>query len=133
MSVLSSNAGVLEEGLRAIDTGVPCEIAGAIDVVGIDRRNQLVLIDVDASGSDGLLLRGTCHVDWFIRNAQIVRRMYAAHPIDFSSEPRLFLVGPRFSPVFRCAVQRITCLRITCVTYSLVTLPNGAGIFFQHS
>jgi hypothetical protein len=132
VSVLYKSAGVLEQGLRAIDTGIACEIGGAIDLVAVDRCNQLVLIDVDASGSDALLLRGICHVDWVARNVPIVRRMYSAHTIDFGSEPRLFLIGPRFSPVVRCALQRITSLRITCVTYNLVTLPNGIGVFFQH-
>ncbi len=132
ISVLYRSAGVLEEGLRAVDTGVACEIGGVVDLVAVDRRNQLVLIDVDTSASDGLLLRGICHLDWFARNVPIVRRMYSGQAIDFGSEPRLFLVGPRFSPLFRCAMQRITCLRITCVAYNLVTLPNGIGVFFQH-
>ncbi len=133
VSLLHSSAGVLEEGLRAIDANIPWETGTTIDLVAVDRRNQLAVIDVDAAGNDALLLRGICHVDWFARNGPIVRRMYTGHAIDFTAEPRLFLVGPRLSPALRRAVERITCLRITCVTYHLVTLPNGTGIFFQHA
>lgn len=133
VSVLSKSAGILEEGLRTIDADIPWEIGGAVDLVAVDRRHQLAIIDLDPAGNDALLLRGICHLDWFARNVPIIRRMYPAQAIDFGSEPRLFLIGPRFSPVFRCAAQRITCLRITCVTYNLVTLPGGTGIFFQHA
>lgn len=133
VSILHKSAGILEEGLRAIDADIPLEIGDAIDLVALDRRNQLAIIDVDASANDGLLARGISHVDWFARHVQIVRRMYPGYAIDFESEPRLFLIGPRFSPVLRCAVQKIAGPRITCITYNLVTLPNGTGILFQHA
>jgi hypothetical protein len=133
VSLLFNSAGSLEEGLRAIDSNIPWEIGGAVDLVAVDRSNRLAIIDIDASASDSLLLRGICHVDWFARNVPIVRRMYPACALDVGSEPRLFLIAPHFSPVFRCAAHRITCLRITCVTYNVVTMPNGTGIFFQHA
>src|SRR5262249_23627432 len=48
----------LESGLRVLDTAVPCYPAGEIDLLAIDRLNQLTIIDFETSPSDALLLRG---------------------------------------------------------------------------
>jgi hypothetical protein len=131
VTCLQRHPAALEEGLRTIDADLPMEAIGPVDVLCVDRFNQLTIIDVDPTGHDALLLRGICHLDWFARNAPLVRRMYPGQAIDLGSEPRLILIGPNFSPAFRCVTQRITCIRITCLTYDLVTLPNGTGVFFK--
>jgi hypothetical protein len=130
VAMLNSHTGVLEEGLGAIDANVPMDTGGPIDLVAVDQSNKLAIIDLDILGGDALLLRGICHFDWFVRNVPILRRMYHGRVIDFSAQPRLFLVAPEFSPMLRCAAQRIAGPPVKCFVYRVVAVPNGAGIFF---
>ena len=128
VSLLNSTPGVLEDGLKAIDTNLSVDSANPVDLVAVDRFNKLCLIDVDVSGEDALLLRGICHFDWFVRNVPIVRRMYHDRVIDCSAHPRVFLAAPGFSDVFLCAAQRIACTRIHCYRYHVTAGPGGTGI-----
>ena len=132
VSLLYKNTAALEEGLKAIDTNVPCNSFGTMDLLAVDNLNQLVIIDADATSSDELLLRGICQFDWFDRNVPILRRMYHGRVVDFSSPPRLLLVAPGFSPLLLCAARRVKPPRISCYRYYTVEVAGGAGILFQH-
>jgi hypothetical protein len=133
VSLLNRSTAVLEEGLQAIDANIPCEIGGPISLLAVDATNQLAIIDLDTSTNDELLLRGICHFDWFVRNVPIVRRMYHGRVINFSSQPRLFLVAPDFSPLVMCVVRRISCHQIICCKYHAVALACGTGLLFERA
>lgn len=133
VSLLNRNTAVLEEGLQAIDANIPCEIGSPISLLAVDGANQLAIIDLDTAANDELLLRGICHFDWFVRNVPIVRRMYHGRVINFSSQPRLFLVAPDFSALVRCAAHRISCPQIICFRYHAVAVSDGTGLLFERA
>jgi hypothetical protein len=97
-AALNEFAGALEEGLRAIEAEIPCPPCGEIDLLAIDRAGQLTAIDFDTTANDELLLRGLSHFDWLVGNLTNVRRMLRGQAINFSLEPRLFLVAPSSRP-----------------------------------
>jgi hypothetical protein len=57
--------------------------------------------------------------------------MYQRQVINFSAQPRLFLVAPEFSPLFRSVTRHITSLQINCLKYHAIALSGGVGIFFE--
>ena len=123
--------GALEEGLRGIDSEVPCAPCGEIDLIAIDRANQLTIIDFDTTSNDELLLRGLSHFDWVVGNLPNVRRMYRGQAINFSQEPRLFLLAPQFSSRVRRVARQLPRPRIDWVRYHFVETPGRPGIFFE--
>jgi hypothetical protein len=132
VAVLKKQTAAIEEGMKAIDANIPCEASGSIEVLALDSKNQLVIIDLDDHSNDALLLRGIDHLDWIVRNISNVRRMYQNHPINFSLPPRIFLVAPEFSPLFHSVTRHITSLQIDCLKYHAIALSGGTGIFFEH-
>ena len=130
-SLLKKQAGALEEGMTAIDTNIPIEASGSIEILALDARNRLTIVDLDDHPNDELLLRGIDHYDWIVRNISNVRRMYAGQLIDFSLQPRIFLVAPEFSALFRSVTRHFTSLQIQCLKYRAVTISGGIGIFFE--
>ena len=123
--------GALEEGLRGIDTDILCAPSDSIDLLAIDRANQLTIIDFDTTSSDDLLIRGLGHFDWVVQNVPNVRRMYRGQAINFSLPPRLFLVAPQFSSRVRRVARQITSVQIDWVRYHFVETPGRPGIFFE--
>jgi hypothetical protein len=73
--------------MRVIDTNLPCDTVGTVEVMALSSSGQLTIIDVADGISDALLVRGMNHTDWVVRNLPIVRRMYAAHVINYSFLP----------------------------------------------
>jgi len=124
-------SGALEDGLRTIDTRIPCHPCGEIDVLAVDPTSKLTIIDFDTTPNDGLLLRGLGQLDWIVRNAQNVQRMCPTERIDASQPPRLILLAPRFSPLLRRVMRQLTRPQIQCVRYHVVETPTGPGILFE--
>lgn len=131
LELLQGSAAVLEEGLRVIDAAIPCDAFGVIDLVALDSGDQLCILTIEDAPKDDALLRGIAHADWLARNTPIVRRMYQGRLINFSAQPRLFLVAPGFSPLLQCVARRSTNPEIRCFAYRTIAMPGGAGILFE--
>jgi hypothetical protein len=129
-AVLRDFDGALEDGMRGIDSNVPCEPFGEIDVIALDRVNQLTIIDVDTTPNDGLLLRGISHLGWVLGNMGLVRRMYQGQRVNFSLQPRLVLVAPSYSPLFGSVARQITS-HTRLLTYRVVDVPGGTGLLLE--
>ena len=130
VSLLKAQTAALEEGLRTIDAGIPCDI-GSIELLALDSANHLTIIDVDDHPNDGLFLRGVAHFDWISRNIANVRRMFQGQVINFSAQPRLVLVAPEFSPLTTCAIRYIAAPQITCLKYHTMGIAGGFAIMFE--
>lgn len=130
-AVLKEFEGALEEGLKGIDAEIPCPPCGEIDFLAVDRANQLTIIDFDTTASDELLIRGLGHFDWLVRNVPNVRRMFRGQAINFSLQPRLFLLGPQFSSRVRQVARQLPAPRIDWFRYHFVETPGRPGVFFE--
>lgn len=130
-TLLKEFVGALEEGLTAIDSALPCPPWGEIDLLGLSRARQLTVIDFDATGEEGLLLRGLAHEDWVTRNLPIIRRLYPERSIDYSLPPALMLVAPQFSPPLKSAARQVTRPTIKWVRYCALDSSAGLGISFE--
>src|SRR5882724_2420428 len=127
-AALKEFAGGLEEGLRVVDAEISCAPCGEIDLLAIDRASQLTIIDFETTASDELLIRGLSHFDWVLRNLLNVRRMFRGQAINFSLEPRLFLLAPQFSSRVSCVARQIPRPWIEWVRYHFVETPGRPGI-----
>ena len=133
LSLLRQQTSALEEGLKAIDANIPCEVSGNIELLALDRSNQLAIIDLDDKPNDYLLLRGIAHFDSLVRNMPYVRRLDPGQVINLALQPLLFLVAPEFSDLFRIVMRQITSMEIQCVKYHAIAMSGGTGIFFEHA
>jgi len=120
-----------EDGLRTVDTKLPCHPWGEIDVLAVDRTGKLTVLDFDVVPNDGLLLRGIAHVDWITRNTQLIQRLHPGQAFDASLTPRLVLLAPQFSPLLRRAMRQLTRPQIHAMRYHVVDTTTGAGILFE--
>jgi len=132
VSLVRKQPNALEQGMRVIDANLPCDNLGAIEVVAVSSSGQLTLIDIADGSSEQLMLRGMSHFDWFVRNFPNVRRMYQAHVINYSLQPRVFLVAAEFSASFQSAVRQFSTVQIHCLKYHAVALSGGIGVLFEH-
>lgn len=129
-ALLKEFHGALEDGLVSIDSEIACPPCGEIDLLGLTRSSQLMVIDFDTNADERLLIRGMGHVDWVARNIPILRRLYPGHSINYSLPPALMLVAPQFSPMLRSAARQIAHPTIKLVRYYALESAGEIGIFF---
>jgi hypothetical protein len=132
LALIKGAPAALEEGMKWMDSDIPCDVSGNIELLALDAANNFAIIELDDNPNDGLLLRGIGHFDWVSRNAPIVRQMHQGQVINLSLQPRLFLVAPDFTPSFRLALRHITSIQIHCLKYHCIALPGGTGVFFEN-
>jgi len=121
----------LADDMLAIGPGIACSPYGEIDLLALDRTQQLAIIDVQTTLDDGLVARGLGHVDWAVRNLRTVQRLYPDWPVDVSRPPRLVLVAPRFSLALRSGIRQIVGPSISCFRYCEVELSGQLGLFVE--
>ena len=133
VSLLNGHPTLLEEGLSIIDEGIPVHECGLIDLLAADLTGRLAVIDIDGFPNDTLLMRGISHCNWLVSNIPILRRMYRGFPIDYASNPRLFLVAPDFSMLHRSVTTWTSNPLIRCFRFRAVALGGGAGILIEQA
>lgn len=121
----------LEEGLHVIDVLLPCHPYGEMDLLAVDRANQLVIVDFETGLNDGLVLRGLAHCEWLVHNLQNVRRMHSGQTLQLSTPPRLLLLAPRFSALALGAARQFIRPQVKWVRYQVLHTGSAMGIFFE--
>jgi hypothetical protein len=131
VAVLKDNPGALEEGLRIIDVFIPCHPHSDINVLALNRANQLTAIDLETGINDAIVLRGLGHLDWLKHNLVNIRRMYPQQTMAVCSQPRLFLIAPRFSTLALNAVRPLNPLQIHFIRFHAFDIGGSTGISFE--
>ena len=130
-ATLKEYPDALENGLQVLGVAIPCNPCGEIDLLALDRSNQLVIVEILTTPGDELLLRGISHVDWVASNVANVQRMYQTWAINLARQPRLMLVAPGFSRLTSTAIRRLTGLEIACFKYHSVALSARTAILIE--
>src|SRR5437667_10783615 len=93
--LVAENADGVEPGLKVVDSRLLLGQA-AIDLVGLDGKGSLVLIALDFSANNGLLLRVMDAYSWCLEYPDTLRRLYPmAQPS--SRPPRLLFIVAKMS------------------------------------
>ena len=130
-ALVAEFAGALEDGLRAVDTNIPCHPCGEIDILAVSRAGHVTIVDVDAAVNDALLARGLAHFHWVVRNMPNLRRMYREPAINFSLQPRVVLLAPQFSALLRSMTRQPSGPQVQWVRYHAVESAGGPAVLFE--
>src|SRR5207245_8451852 len=103
----------VETGLKIVDSRLLLGQA-AIDLVGLDSKGSLVLIALDFSADERLLLRVMDAYSWCLEYPDALRRLYPMAQAS-SRPPRiLFIVALTMSDAFLRRIKQLSFLEIDC-------------------
>jgi hypothetical protein len=101
--------GIIEEELQVLDGHLRAGTGNLIDLLAVDVRGALALIEFDRNGEEELFHRVLDHHAWVAGQALFLRRLYGGGRIDPFRTPRLFVLSPRFSGGF---LKKLSYLKI---------------------
>src|SRR5712691_10374990 len=107
--LVAENIEGIEPGLRVIDARL-CLGQAAIDLVALDAREALVLVALDFTADEGLLLRVMDAYSWCREYPDTLRRLYPMANVSATRPPRILFIVERVTDAF---VRRIKQLRLT--------------------
>jgi hypothetical protein len=129
--LVADNVDGIEPGLKIVDTRLLLGQA-VVDLVGLDSRDSLVLIALDLSADEGLLLRVMDAYSWCLEYPDTLRRLYPKSQVSPSRPPRVLFVVERFSDAFLRRVKQLSFLEVDCFEFRHLEV-NGASVVYFDS
>lgn len=125
--LVAENAEGVEPGLKIVDSRLLLGQA-AIDLVGLDSKGSLVLIALDFSADDGLLLRVMDAYSWCLEYPDTLRRLYPMAQAS-SRPPRILFILEKMTDAFARRIKQLSFLEIDCFEYRHLEV-NGASVVY---
>ncbi len=101
--------GIIEEELQVLDGHLRAGNGNLIDLIAVDARGVLTLLEFDRDDEEELFHRLLDHHAWVAAQALFLRRLYGGGRIDPFRTPRLFVLSHRFSGGF---LKKLSYLKI---------------------
>jgi hypothetical protein len=125
--LVAENIDGVEQGLKVVDSRLLLGQA-AIDLVGLDGKGSLVLIALDFSADDGLLLRVMDAYSWCLEYPDTLRRLYPMAQAS-SRPPRILFIVEKMTDAFLRRVKQLSFLEIDCFEFRHLEV-NGASVVY---
>ena len=122
----------MEEGLRVLDSHLRSGDGSLIDLLAMDARGALVLIEIERDSEDELFLRLIDHQAWVVSQAPFLRRLYALPGLDIARTPRIIVLAHDYSATARA---RLRCLNLPLDsrTYRLLVAGDAPALYLESS
>ncbi len=125
--LVAENIEGVEPGLKVVDSRLLLGQA-AIDLVGLDSKGALVLIALDFSADDGLLLRVMDAYSWCLEYPDTLRRLYPMAQAT-PRPPRILFIVEKMTDAFLRRVKQLSFLEIDCFEFRNLEV-NGASVVY---
>src|SRR5713101_2230370 len=128
--LVSENVEGIEQGLRVIDSRLLLGQA-AIDLVGLDAKDSLVLVALDFTADEGLLLRVMDAYSWCLEYPDTIRRLYPMAEVSESRPPRILFIVERLTDSFVRRIKQLSFLEIDCIEFRHLEMNGASALYFD--
>ena len=128
--LVAENVEGIESGLKVIDSRLLLGNA-AIDLVGLDANGSLVLIALDFTADEGLLLRVMDACSWCLEYPDTFRRLYPMAKISPGRPPRILFIVERMTDSFMRRIKQLGFLEIDCLEFRHLEVNGASALYFD--
>ncbi len=128
--LVAENVEGIEPGLKVIDSRLLLGQA-AIDLVGLDAKESLVLIALDFTADEGLLLRVMDAYSWCLEYPDTIRRLYPMAQVTSNRPPRILFIVERLTDSFVRRIKHLSFLEIDCLEFRHLEVNGASALYFD--
>ena len=128
--LVAENVEGIEPGLKVIDSRLLLGQA-AIDLVGLDAKESLVLIALDFTSDEGLLLRVMDAYSWCLEYPDTIRRLYPMAQVGSNRPPRILFIVERLTDSFVRRIKQLSFLEIDCLEFRHLEVNGASALYFD--
>ncbi|MEM2119364.1 MAG: endonuclease NucS [Candidatus Bathyarchaeia archaeon] len=121
----------IEKDLNIICSNIPINDKTNLDILCHDGNGQLVIVQLNVSEDDVMLLQGIQSLDYVDKFKNFIKATYNKNKIDVQQKPRLILVAPSFSDAVRKAVESMQGIRVDLYEWEYLKLGEHKGFRLQ--
>ena len=131
-NLVAGNYKILDKNLELIGRSLGTRSERLWDLVGIDDKKRLVLINVELRYNDKMLYQIVNYLDWAWENMENINKMHPSYVIDDNQMPRVIVVAPSYSPFFKKSITYLNYrIKIDLFTFTCLENTAGKGIFLE--
>jgi len=127
--LVAENIEGIESGLQVIDSRIRLGHA-AIDLVGLDAKGALVLIALDFTASEGLLLRVMDAHAWCLEYPDTTR-LYPMATVSSTRPPRVLFIAQRLTDAFVRRIKQLSSLEVDCLKFCYLDVNGAPALYFE--
>jgi len=124
------NIDAIERDLTVLDSRLLLGNA-SIDVVALDGTGALVLVAIDRTSDEQLMLKAVEAYSWCLEYPEAVRRLYPAAEVSVSRPPRVMFVVERMSDSFHRKVKQLGFPEVDCVEFRHLAIDGAEAVHFD--
>src|SRR5438094_350677 len=128
--LVAENVEGIEPGLKIVDSRLLLGHA-AIDLVGLDTKGSLVLIALDFSADEGLLLRVMDAYSWCLEYPDTIRRLYPMAQVSAGKPPRVLFIVERITDSFLRRIKQLSVVEIDCLEFRHFEMNGASAVYFD--
>ncbi len=128
--LVAENVEGIEPGLQVIDSRLLLGQA-AIDLVGLDARGSLVLIALDFTADESLLLRVMDAYSWCLEYPDAIQRLYPMAQAATNRPPRILFIVERLTDSFARRIKALSFLEIDCLEFRHLEVNGASALYFD--
>src|SRR5438046_1978029 len=128
--LVAENIEGIEPGLRVIDARL-CLGQAAIDLVALDARKALVLVALDFTADEGLLLRVMDAYSWCLEYPDTIRRLYPMAQVSAGKPPRVLFIVERITDSFLRRIKQLSVVEIDCLEFRHFEMNGASAVYFD--
>ena len=128
--LVAENVEGIEAGLKVLDSRLLLGQA-AIDLVGLDAKGSLVLIALDFTADEGLLLRGMDAYSWCLEYPDTIGRLYPAAEISPARPPRILFIVERLTDAFVRRIRQLCFHDVDCLEFRHLEVNGASALYFD--
>ncbi|MBI4636652.1 MAG: hypothetical protein HY727_09930 [Candidatus Rokubacteria bacterium] len=128
--LVAAHAESIEPGLKILDANL---LLGdtAVDLVGIDAGNVLVLVELGVTAGADMLLKMLEAYAWCLDHPDAVRRRYPMARIEPGWAPRVFFLAERLPESFLRQVKYLVFPEVECVEFRYLESNGTFAVYFH--
>ena len=128
--LVAENIEGIESGLQVIDSRVLLGHA-VIDLIGLDAKGALVLIALDFTASEGLLLRVMDAHAWCLEYPDTIRRLYPMATVSTTRPLRVLFIAQRLTDAFVRRIKQLRSLEVDCLKFCYLDVNGAPALYFE--
>ncbi len=115
----------VDSHLSVVDFSYGCHEYGFIDILAVDQKGQLVLIDLIESGATPSLVSLLNKFRFVLDSRESIHQLFSNHVIDPALIPRIIVIAPRFKHRFMRSLAFVDFTQIQLIGYKFEISRTG--------
>lgn len=128
---IKENLPIIHSDIVIIGEKIGHKKLGVIDLLGVNRKGQLVIIKFEKNSSNTIILQALALVKWINDNIDLIKKIPSKEKINEFTPPKIIIISPKLSFLDKNCIPPLFNYEIELYEYKGIQSKDGKGIWLE--